>query len=367
MSKDNELVVKPTTAPRPKPEADTPLVLGRHFTDHAFSMRWTKRRAWQGLTIADRNELPALRPTSAALNYGQTVIEGIKAYRMNDGGIAVYRPDSHVKRLNNGARRLALPQLDFDRVWGALRRLVDLDRDWIPEGPGAALYLRLVLAGNGGTLDLAPADECLFYALAGPVGSAAEQGDRSARSMVVDGYATAWPGGTGSVRAAGNYGPNVVPGEIAANYGYDQVLWLDAEHQRFVKQLGTMNVFFVIDGVLTTPPLDPGILPGVTRDSVIKLARDAGVTVDERPVELAEVLKGIDDGRVTECFGTATETGITAVCEIGHKGQEHRIPGSTPGPVTARYRDLLDGLHRGDAPDRFGWMRRLTEVSPVHA
>jgi branched-chain amino acid aminotransferase len=364
VSKDNELVVNPTTTPRLKPETGTPLLPGRHITDHAYFMRWSKRRSWQGMTIADRDELPAVRPTSSALNYGQVVVDGLKAYRMADGTLSVYRPDSHIKRLNNAARRLALPLVDFDRVWYAIRRLVELDGDWLSAEPDKALYLRTVLAGNGGALEMTPADECLFYVLAGPVESAQPTG-RPVRAMVVDDYVRAWPGGTGNVNAAGNYGPGLVPREIAVNMGYDHVLWLGGGQQRLVQQIGAMNVFFVVDGVLTTPALDGTVLPGITRDSIIKLARDAGTRVDERPIELAEVLQGISDGRITECFGTATVDGIVPIGGVGYKAEEYRLPGGTA--VATHFQELLHGIRRGDLIDRFGWMRRLSEVSTVNA
>jgi branched-chain amino acid aminotransferase len=161
-----------------------------------------------------------------------------------------------------------------------------------------------------------------------------------------------------------NYGATIVPSEIAANYGYQHVLWLDGPQGRYVKQVGAMNVFFVIDGELTTPSLDQRVFPGVTRDSVIKLARDSGRRVSERQVELAEVIAGIDDGRVSECFGTGTVPGIVPISAIGVDGGHHEMP--APRPVTTYFCELLDGIHRGDLVDRFGWMRRLTEVATVH-
>ncbi|MFF7178572.1 aminotransferase class IV [Streptomyces sp. NPDC008121] len=360
----NELVVTPTTAPRPRPEGDASG--GASLTDHAFFMRTGKRRTWQGLTVGDRDGIPALRPTAGAVHGGQVVVDGFRAHRMTDGTIAVFRPDSHIKRLNNGARRLALPLVDFDRVWSSVRALLELDGGWLAERPGAALDLRAVLAADGTSLTAGPADDCLFYVLAA-VPDPARPAGRPIRAMTVDGYVRAWPGGTGDVQAAGTLAAGVVPGEIAANYGYDRVLWLDGPQGRFVQQIGGANAFFVIDGVLTTPLLDRSVLPGVTRDSVVKLARDAGTKVVERPVELAEVLKGIADGTVTECFATSTETGVAPVTSLGHQGEEYRFAGEEAGPVTARFRDLLDGIHRGGAVDRFGWMRRVTEVAPVHA
>lgn len=359
----NELVVTPTSTPRPRPEAGSST--GAILTDHAFFMRTGKRRSWQGLTVADRDAIPALRPTAAAVHGGQVVIDGFAAHRMEDGTVSVFRPDSHIKRLNNGARRLALPQVDFDRVWSSVRALVELDRGWLPEEPGATLDLRAVLAADGTGLSAGPADDCLFYVLASVADPAAAAG-RPVRAMTLDGYVRAWPGGTGDVNVAGTVAAGVVPGEIAANYGYDHVLWLDGPQGRFVQQIGRLNVFFVIDGVLTTPALDRTVLPGVTRDSVVKLARDSGTRVVERQVELAEVLKGIADGTVGECFATGTGAGVVPVTALGHQGEEYRL-GEAAGPVTTRFRELLRSVHRGGAVDRFGWMRRVTEVAPVHA
>ncbi|MFG2589954.1 aminotransferase class IV [Streptomyces sp. NPDC048438] len=359
----NELTVTPTAAPRPKPEAGSST--GTILTDHAFFMRSGKRRSWQGLTVADRDTIPALRPTAAALQGGQVVVDGLRAYRMTDGTVSVFRPDSHIKRLNNGARRLALHQVDFDRVWSSVRALVQLDQEWLPEEPGGAMDLRAVLAADGTGLTAGPVDDCLFYVLAS-VADQDEAGGKAVRAMTLDGYVRAWPGGFGDINAAGTLAMGVVPGEIAANYGYDHVLWLDGPQGRLVQQIGNLNAFFVIDGVLTTPLLDRSVLPGITRDSIVKLARDSGTRVVERPVELAEILKGIADGTVTECFATGTEAGVAPVTSLGHQGEEYRLADEA-GPVTTRFRGLLQGLHRGEAVDRFGWMRRVTEVAPVHA
>ncbi|MEV6165507.1 aminotransferase class IV [Streptomyces sp. NPDC052052] len=357
----NELTVIPTTTPRPRPEADG--AAGAVLTDHAFFMRTGKRRSWQGLTVADRDGIPALRPTAAAVLAGQTVVDEFAAYRLTDGTVAVFRPDSYIKRLNNGARRLAMPQVDFDRVWSSIRAVIELDEGWLPQEAGASLRLRAVLAADGTKLAAGPADECLFYVLGSLPAAAAP---KPLKAMTLDGYGRAWPGGTGDLKTAGGLAAGVVPAEVAANYGNDHVLWLDGEG-RFVQQIGELNAFFVIDGVLTTPALDRTVLPGVTRDSVVKLARDAGTTVVERPVELAEVLKGIADGSVTECFATGTAAGVAPVASLGHQGEEYRLTSEDAGPVTARFRDLLDGVHRGESVDRFGWMRRITEVAPVHA
>ncbi|MGA5425511.1 aminotransferase class IV [Streptomyces koyangensis] len=357
----NELTVTPTSTPRPRPEAGG--ADGAVLTDHAFFMRTGKRRSWQRLTVADRDDIPALRHTAGALLAGQTVVEEFAAYRLADGTVAVFRPDSHIKRLNNGARRLAMPQVDFDRVWSSVRAVIELDEGWLPRRAGASLRLRAVLAADGTELTPGPADHCLFYVL-GSVPAAAAR--KPLKAMTLDGYVRAWPGGTGDLRTGGGLAVGVVPAEIAHNYGNDHVLWLDGEG-RHIQQIGELNAFFVIDGVLTTPALDRTVLPGITRDSVVKLARDAGVAVAELPVELAEVLKGVADGSVTECFATGTADGVAPVVSLGHQGEEYRFASAEAGPVTARFRELLDGIRRGESVDRFGWMRRITEVAPVHA
>ncbi|MGA5294303.1 aminotransferase class IV [Streptomyces koyangensis] len=357
----NELTVTPTSTPRPRPEAGG--ADGAVLTDHAFFMRTGKRRSWQRLTVADRDDIPALRHTAGALLAGQTVVEEFAAYRLADGTVAVFRPDSHIKRLNNGARRLAMPQVDFDRVWSSVRAVIELDEGWLPRRAGASLRLRAVLAADGTELTPGPADHCLFYVL-GSVPAAAAR--KPLKAMTLDGYVRAWPGGTGDLRTGGGLAVGVVPAEIAHNYGNDHVLWLDGEG-RHIQQIGELNAFFVIDGVLTTPALDRTVLPGITRDSVVKLARDAGVAVAERPVELAEVLKGVADGSVTECFATGTADGVAPVVSLGHQGEEYRFASAEAGPVTVRFRELLDGIRRGESVDRFGWMRRITEVAPVHA
>jgi branched-chain amino acid aminotransferase len=360
----DELTVTPTSAPRPRPEASSES--GPLLTDHAFHMRSGKRRTWQALTVADRDSIPALGPAAAALLNGQSVTAGFRAHRMSDGSVAAFRPDSHIKRLNNSARRLGLPQVDFDRVWSSVRALLELDQDWLAADTGAVLQLHAVLAAAGDGLVPAPADRCLFYVLAS-VPPAAPAVSPPLRAMTTADYVRSWPGGTGDTSAVGDIAAGVVPAEVVANYGYDHVLWLDGTHGRFVQQVGNLNVFFVIDGVLTTPLLDRTVFPGITRDSVVKLARDSGAKVLERPLELAEVLKGINDGSVTECFATGTEVGVAPVGVLGHEGVEHTLPNGGTGPVGTEFGDLLRDIQQGRAADRFGWMRRTTEIAPVHA
>ncbi|MGL5825299.1 MAG: branched-chain amino acid aminotransferase [Nocardioides sp.] len=351
---------------RSEPES---LGFGRVFTDHVLAMSWTERRRWSAPVVQNRLQATAILPTSAALNYGQGVFEGMKAVRMQDGTVSFFRPDSHLHRLNNGAHRMGIPLVDFNTLWAGLRDLVSTDLPWLSDEPGSAFYLRPLLVGNGSTIGVAPADAYQLIVLLSPLGEYfAESGgaDGMVTVMATPQYSRAAPGGTGDIKTPANYGGTLLPALLAHNHGFDQVLWLDAIDQEYVEEIGTMNVFFVIDGVLVTPPLNGRILPGVTRDSVLKLARDEDHEVGQRPVTLTEIIDGIAAGRVTECFGTGTAVGIQPIAAIGVRGSEYVIS-THPGPVARRYAEMLAGLQCGALLDRFGWMRRLTEVSAVTA
>ena len=356
----HNITVSRTAQPRTRPPADADLGFGRYFTDHAFVMRWTSAKAWHDAAVVDRDALPNLNPAAKVLHYGQGVFEGMKAFAGDGVAVNVFRPDSHIKRMNDGAKRLSLPTVDFEVVWRGLTELLRLDRAWIPTQPGQSLYLRPVLIGTEPTLGVSSANECLFYILASPVGSYyKDEGSGPVRILATEDYVRAFPGGTGAVKAIGNYAGSLLAADIARNHGYAQVLWLDAVEHRYIEEVGTMNLFLVIDDVLVTPTLSGTIIPGITRDSIVKLSRDSGLRVEERRIAIDEVVERAANRSLTECFGTGTAVVVSPVSTIGYRGQDILIGSPGQHPVAARLLREITELQRGGAVDRFGWLRRI--------
>jgi branched-chain amino acid aminotransferase len=357
--------IKPTSTPRLIPVLDSNLGFGKHFTDHAFFMKWNSKKGWHSKTVCDRDALPSIGLSAKVLNYGQGLFEGIKAFKTNDGVVQAFRPDSHIKRLNNGAKRLCLPQVNFTDAWDGISELLRLDSQWIPEGNGSALYLRPVLAGVEESLGVSSATECLFYVLASPVSSYyKDEGFGPVKILVSEEHIRAFPGGTGNIKAIGNYAGSLLAADIAKNLGYTQVLWLDAIERQYVEEVGTMNIFFVFEGKIVTPELSAGtILAGITRDSVIKLCRDEGMVVEERKISIKEIVQRSHDGTMTECFGTGTAVVISPVSEIGYQDMRIKIGVLGQNPIAASLFSTISETQIGKQIDRFGWIRRLNALS----
>ena len=331
---------------------------GKVFTDHMVTVRWTAGAGWCDGQVRAREPF-ALDPAAAVLHYAHEIFEGLKAYRTRDGGVALFRPQENARRFVASAERMAMPPAPEELFLAAIEALVRTDAAWIPGGEGS-LYLRPFMFATEAFLGVRPAAEYVFCVIACPVGAYFKGGAKPVTVWVSDDLSRAAPGGTGAAKCGGNYAASLLAQARATANGCDQVVFLDAAEHRFVEELGGMNVFFVrSDGSLVTPPLDGAILPGVTRDSILTLARDAGLTVEERPYEFAEWQADAASGRLAEAFACGTAAVLAAIGEVRHAGGAFKIAGGVEGPVTTRLRDQLVAIQRGAAPDPHGWVHRV--------
>lgn len=340
--------------PRPRP-ADAELGFGRHFTDHLFRADWTPEAGWHAARITPYQAL-ATDPATSALHYGQSVFDGLKAFRQPGGGLALFRAVDHAERFARSARRLAMPPIDPGLLLDGLRALLREDAGWMPSAPGTSLYARPVMFASEPFLGVRAARAYTVLVFLSPVGGYFAE-ERPLRIWVERGRARAARGGIGAAKASANYVASLLPAEEAKARGFDQVLWLDAEERRWLEEIGTMNVFARVRGVLATPPLSGTILAGVTRDAILRLARARGLLAEERPVALDELEAAHASGELTELFGTGTAAVVSPIGEVAWDERTLRLP-RLPG-VAVELRDELTAIQRGEAEDRFGWMMRV--------
>ncbi|MBX6422805.1 branched-chain amino acid aminotransferase [Thermosulfurimonas sp. F29] len=348
-----ELRVLPEDRRRPVPELKN-LVFGRLFTEHMFVMEYDCEKGWHSARIEPYHSIE-LDPAAIVLHYAQTIFEGLKAYYGVDGRIRLFRPRENMRRLNRGAERLCMPRVDEEFVLSAIKRLVLIDRAWIPREKGAALYIRPFMFGTEPSLGVKPSHSYLFLVILSPVSAYYQEGFNPVKIYVTDEFVRAAPGGTGEVKAGGNYAASLKAAELARKKGYTQVLWLDAVERRYVEEVGTMNIFFYFKDELVTPALSGSILPGITRDSVLRLARHWGLPVSERRVSIEEVIEGIESGRLRECFGTGTAAVISPVGALSYRGREYLINNGETGPLARRLFDELTAIQYGEKEDPFDW------------
>ncbi len=330
------------------------LGFGQHFTDHMFIMDYIHNKGWHKARIVPYQAI-TLDPAALILHYAQAVFEGLKAYHGEDGQIRLFRPDMNARRLNASAERLCMPTIDPGFFIHAVKALVDLERDWVPRAQGASLYIRPTMIATEPALGVRPALEYLFFIITSPVGAYYKEGFNPVKIMVTDRYVRAVPGGIGYTKAAANYAASLKAAQEAQAQGYSQVLWLDARERRFVEEVGTMNIFFHFKDALVTPALSGSILPGVTRDSVIQLAREWDLEAQERPITIEEVIEGLEEGRLLEVFGTGTAAVISPVGVLHYKERDYTINQGETGPLARRFFEEITGIQYGTRPDTRGW------------
>jgi branched-chain amino acid aminotransferase len=331
---------------------------GKTFTDHMVSIDWSEEKGWHSPQVLPRGPI-ALDPAAAVLHYAQEIFEGMKAYRHPDGHSALFRPQANAARFNASAQRMAMPEMPEELFVEAVRQQVLADRDWIPELDGASLYLRPFMFATEAFLGVRPAKEYKFLVIASPAGNYFKSG-APAVSLWVSDYTRAAPGGTGAAKCGGNYAASLVPTSEAFARGHDQVLFLDAAEHKWIEELGGMNLFFAFDdGSLLTPPLTGTILPGITRDSLIQLAREEGLSVREDRYSLDQWRRDAESGRLVESFACGTAAVVTPVGKVVDREGEFTIGSGGPGQLTQRLKDRLVAIQRGTAPDSHGWVMRL--------
>ena len=336
---------------------------GKHHTDHLVSIDYTAGTGWHGARVIPYGPIQ-LDPSAIVLHYGQEVFEGLKAYRWADGSIVSFRPDANAARLRSSARRLAIPELPEDLFLESLRQLIAVDNAWVPpRGGEESLYLRPFIFATEPGLGVRPADEYRYLVMASPAGAYFKGGIRPVSVWLSTEYVRACPGGTGAAKFGGNYAASLVAQAQAAKSGCDQVVWLDAAERRYVEEMGGMNLFFVFgsggSARLVTPELSGSLLPGITRDSLLQLAVDAGFVVEERKIDVDEWQKKAAAGEITEVFACGTAAVITPVSRVKYGDGEFSIGDGRPGAVTMALRDTLTGIPRGTFADTHGWMTRL--------
>jgi len=341
-----------------KPESGQPLGFGKIFTDYLFLLDYQKGKGWINARIEPYRPIP-MDPAALVLHYGQEVFEGLKAYRWPNGEIYLFRPRKNFERLNRSAKRLCIPELDVEFVLEATKQLIRLEKDWVPSMPGSSLYIRPNLIANEAALGVQVSDQYLFYVMLGPVGAYYPQGFSPTQIYVSEKYIRAARGGLGEAKTLANYAHSLLAQEEAHEEGYNQVLWLDAIERKYVEEVGTSNILFYIGDELVTPPLGGTILPGITRDSVLHLARSWEMKVSERMISLDEVLRALETGKLKEAFASGTAAVISPVGKLNYKGRVHLINEGKVGPLAQKLYDNIIGIQYGKIKDPFGWMDKV--------
>ncbi len=337
-----------------KPPQDS-LGFGVHFTDHMFMMKWDREKGWYDAEICPYQQF-TMDPAAMVYHYGQAIFEGLKAYKGKDNQIYLFRPQDNFKRMSQSAMRMCMPRLPEETVLKALKSLIYLERDWVPETEGATLYIRPTMIAIEPTLGVRPSDQYYFYIIMSPVGAYYAEGFSPTKIFVTDKYVRAVKGGVGHVKTAGNYAASIMAAKEAQKLGYTQVLWLDACEHKYVEEVGTSNIFFYINDELITPPLGGSILAGITRDSVLKLCQSWGIQTVERQISIDEVLKACQDGSLKEAFGSGTAAVISPVGELCYHEKQYSINDGMTGELSQRLFDDLQGIQYGEKDDPFDWI-----------
>ena len=353
-----EIKFEPTKNPKEKPADETKLGFGHIFTDHMFIMNYDKGEGWHDARIVPYGEI-SLSPASMCLHYGQEIFEGLKAYRTADGTVQLFRPEENFKRMNNSAKRMVIPEIDEEFMLKALKKLISIEKDWVPHTEGASLYIRPFIISTDPYVGVKPADHYLFMIILSPSGAYYAGGLNPVKIYVEKNYVRAVRGGTGFAKTAANYAISLIGQEVADEQQYDQVLWLDGVEQKYVEEVGSMNIFFVIDGEIVTPKLTGSVLPGITRKSALEICKNKGYKVSERRISIDEVAQAYDEGKLNEVFGTGTAAVISPVGKLKWGDKVMDINDNKIGPVSQMLYDTMTGIQWGKIPDEFGWITKI--------
>ncbi|RCL01205.1 MAG: branched-chain amino acid aminotransferase [Candidatus Tokpelaia sp. JSC085] len=332
---------------------------GKVFSDHMALILWSETRGWHNAQITERKPFQ-LDPASAVLHYAQEIFEGLKAYRAKDGRLLLFRPEQNARRFSRSAQRMAMPVIPEELFLNAIKELVKIDKEWIPDGEDASLYLRPFMFAKEAFLGVRPAKEYIFCVIASPVGSYFKGGGESIILWVEKYLSRAVPGGTATAKCGGNYAASLKAQALAREKGCDQVVFLDIIKRHQVEEIGGMNIFFSLDNnALITPPLNGAILPGITRSSILILAKDAGFKTEERGYSFEEWERDAVSGRLKEVFACGTAAVITNISHVRHEVGEFSIGDGKLGPVAQQLRQKLIGIQRGILHDPYSWVQRI--------
>ena len=343
-----------TKTPKAKPQDETKLGFGHIFTDHMFVMNYDTGEGWHDARIVPYGNIE-LSPAAMCLHYGQEIFEGLKAYRRADGEIQLFRPDENYKRLNNSARRMVIPEIDEEFMIEATKKLVEIEKDWVPHTDGAALYIRPFIFATDPYVGVRPADHYTFLIILSPSGAYYSTGLNPVKIYVENNYVRAVRGGTGFAKTAANYAISLKGQEEAHEQDYEQVLWLDGVERKYIEEVGSMNIFFVIDGEVITPELQGSVLPGITRKSALEVCKAKGIKATERRITIQEVAEAYDNGKLDEVFGTGTAAVISPVGHLKWGDKIMTINNNEIGPISQMLYDTMTGIQWGKIEDTFGW------------
>ena len=354
-----EIRIERTTAPKAKPADETALGFGNLFTDHMFVMDYTEGKGWHDARIVPYAPL-VLDPAALVFHYAQECFEGMKAYRRADGKVQLFRPEKNAARMQSTHQRLCIPEIPVEDFVQAVRALVQVDEAWVPHTDGTSLYLRPFTIATEAVLGVKASARYQFIVIASPSGAYYAEGINPVRIYVEDEYVRAAPGGTGYIKCGGNYAASIIASEKAHQLGFSQVLWLDGVERKYVEEVGSMNIFFKIDGQIYTAATVGTVLPGITRMSCIELLRDWGYTVDcDNRLSIQEVMEAAHAGKLEEVFGTGTAAVVSPVGKLYYEGDEVTVNDGNIGQVTQRLYDTLTGIQWGVLPDEKGWIVKV--------
>ena len=353
-----DIQITRSTQLKPKPADESALGFGRLFTDHMFVMDYQEGRGWHDARVIPYGDF-AMDPAAMVLHYGQAIFEGMKCYRRADGGLQLFRPKDNLARMTRSAQRMGMPALDEETALEGLLQLIRIEADWVPHRDGTSLYIRPTMISTDVGLGVHASKTYRFYIILSPVGAYYKEGLKPVSIYVEDEYVRAVRGGVGFTKCAGNYAASILAGDIAEKKGFSQVLWLDGVEQRYVEEVGSMNMMFAYGDRIVTPRLNGSILPGITRDSVLKLAVKLGYKAEEARLDVHEIFADAKAGRLTEAFGTGTAAVISPVGVLAMKDEKVTLGDGGIGPIAQRLYDTLTGIQYGRLPDEFGWILPL--------
>jgi len=349
-----QLTIKKADKLKPKPD-DSELRFGTIFTDHMFNMDYNPEKGWHNPRIEPYGPI-SMEPSTMVLHYGQSIFEGLKAFRADSGNIRLFRPQENFKRFNGSAHALCIPEFDEDFAFDALKQLLVIEKDWVPKAYGTSLYIRPTIIAMDPFIGVRASHTYRFFIILSPVGAYYAEGFNPVKIWVTKNHVRAVRGGMGEAKTAGNYAASLYAGEEAHKHGYTQVLWLDGVELKYIEEVGSMNIFFVIDDEIITPMLNGSILSGITRDSVITLAKKWGMKVTERRISINELIDAYDCGKLQEAFGSGTAAVISPVGVIKYGDKVITIGDGNVGPVAHKFFKAITDIQYGKAEDSMGWI-----------
>lgn len=342
------------------------LGFGKIFTDHMFEMDYNEKKGWHNPSIQPVQDLP-IHPASMFIHYGQAVFEGLKAFQQKSGDIVIFRADKHFERLNNSSRRICIPEISVNFAIEALKKLINVDRDWIPTKRGDSLYIRPFIYGSDPFLGVKPAKEFKFIILLSPVGAYYPEGFKPVKILVTDEYVRAVRKGLGECKTPANYAASLLAGQEAVKKGFTQVLWLDGVEQKYIEEVGTMNIFINLKDEIVTPKLNGSILPGITRRSVIEILKEWKMNIVEREITINEVVNAYEKGNLVGVFGTGTAAIISSIGWLTYKDKQMILNGGKPGELDKKLFDELTSIHYGLKEDKRNWIIPVEQKEVVNS